>query len=36
LGNMFPITSLLGLLFLPFFWIIIPATLPTMMLGCYS
>jgi hypothetical protein len=37
LGNLFPITSLLDLLFLLFyFWIIIPAILPTTMLGYYS
>jgi hypothetical protein len=35
LGNLFPITSLLDLLFL-LFWIIISAILPTMMLGNYS
>jgi hypothetical protein len=37
LGNPFLITSLLNLLSLPFllFWIIIPAILPTTMLGYY-
>jgi hypothetical protein len=37
LGNPFPITSLLDLLFFFFlFWIIIPAILPATMLGYYS
>jgi hypothetical protein len=37
LGNPFLITSLLDLLFLLlFFWTIIPAILPAMMLGYYS
>jgi hypothetical protein len=38
LGNLFLITSLLNLLFLLlfFFWTIIPAILPTTMLGYYS
>jgi hypothetical protein len=36
LGNLFPITSVLNLLFLLSFWIIISAILPAMMLGYYS
>jgi hypothetical protein len=36
LGNPFPITSLLDLLFLLSFWIIIPAILLATMLGYYS
>jgi hypothetical protein len=36
LGNLFLITSLLGLLFLLFLWIIKPAILPATMLGHYS
>jgi hypothetical protein len=36
LGNMFHIKSLLDLLFFFLFWIIIPAILPTTMLGYYS
>jgi hypothetical protein len=38
LGNQFPITSLLNLLFssLLLFWIIIPAIMPATMLGYYS
>jgi hypothetical protein len=36
LGNLFLIMSLLDLLLLLLFWIIIPAILPTMMLGYYS
>jgi hypothetical protein len=35
-GNMFPITSLLDLLFLLLFWIIVPVILLAMMLGYYS
>jgi hypothetical protein len=35
-GNLFPITSLLNLLFILLYWIIIPAILPATMLGYYS
>jgi hypothetical protein len=37
LGNLFPITSLLDLFsLLPFFWTIMPAILPAIMVGYYS